>query len=109
MTRLQAPVARLVGSLFTAVALVALVAGCGSRSRELQPGSYRAVLELPGGELPFELDVAQEEAAFVLTVINGEERVRVTDVSVTDGQLHGHDAGLHEHADRPHHRQEAPG
>ena len=87
MNRLQAPVARLFGSLFTAVALVGLVAGCGSRSRELQPGSYRAVLELPGGELPFGLDVAQEETGFVLTVINGEERVRVTDVSVADGQL----------------------
>ena len=78
---------RLFGSLFTAVALVVLVAGCGARSRELQPGSYRAVLELPGGELPFGLDVAQEEAGFVLTIVNGEERVRVTDVTVTDGQL----------------------
>ncbi len=87
MNRLQAPVARLFGSLFTAVALVGLVAGCGSRSRELQPGSYRAVLDLPGGELPFGLDVAQEEAGFVLTVINGDERVRITDVSVADGQL----------------------
>jgi peroxiredoxin len=87
MNRLQAPVARLFGLLFTALALAALVAGCGFRSRELQPGSYRAVLELPGGELPFGLDVAQEEAGFVLTVVNGEERVRVTDVSVADGQL----------------------
>lgn len=78
---------RLFRSLFTALALAALVAGCGARSRELQPGSYRAVLELPGGELPFGLDVAQEESGFVLTVINGEERVRVTDVSVADGQL----------------------
>ena len=78
---------RLFGSLFTALALAALLVGCGSRSRELQPGSYRAVLELPGGELPFGLDVAQEEAGFVLTVINGEERVRVTDVSVADGQI----------------------
>jgi peroxiredoxin len=80
-------VTRLFGSLFAALALAAMVAGCGGRSRELQPGSYRAVLELPGGELPFGLDVAQEEAGFVLTVINGEERVRVTEVSVVDGQL----------------------
>jgi peroxiredoxin len=80
-------VTRLFGSLFAALALAALVAGCSSRSRELQPGSYRAVLELPGGELPFGLDVAQEEAGFVLTIVNGEERVRVTDVSVADGQL----------------------
>ena len=87
MNRLRAPFVRLFGSLFTALALAALLAGCGSRSRELQAGSYRAVLELPGGELPFELDVAREEAGFVLTLINGEERVRITDVSVADGQL----------------------
>jgi peroxiredoxin len=80
-------VTRLAGSLFAALALSALLLGCGSRSRELQPGSYRAVLELPGGELPFGLDVAQEEAGFVLTIVNGEERVRITDVSVADGQL----------------------
>jgi thiol-disulfide isomerase/thioredoxin len=80
-------VTRLFGSLVAALALAALLVGCGSRSRELQPGSYRAVLELPGGELPFGLDVAQEEAGFVLTIVNGEERVRVTDVAVADGQL----------------------
>jgi peroxiredoxin len=78
---------RLFGGLLTALALATLLAGCGARSRELQPGSYRAVLELPGGALPFGLDVAQEEAGFVLTIVNGEERVRVTEVSVADGQL----------------------
>ena len=87
MNRLPAPYVRLFGSFVAALALASLFAGCGSRSRELQPGSYRAVLELPGGELPFELDVAQEEAGFVLTVINGDERVRVTDVSVADGKI----------------------
>ena len=87
MTRWQALTARPFGALFTALALLALLAGCGSRSRELQPGSYRAVLELPGGELPFGLDVAQEEAGFVLTIVNGEERVRITEVAVADGQL----------------------
>jgi hypothetical protein len=66
---------------------LAVVAGCESRSRELQPGSYRAVLELPAGELPFGLDIAREEAGFVLTLVNGEERVRVTDVAVAEGRL----------------------
>jgi hypothetical protein len=64
---------------------LAVVAGCESRSRELQPGSYRAVLELPGGELPFGLDIAREESGFVLTLVNGEERVRVTEVTVSEG------------------------
>jgi len=80
IARLAAPMAALL------VALV-VVAGCESRSRELQPGSYRAVLELPGGELPFGLDIAREEGGFVLTLVNGEERVRVTEVTVTDGRL----------------------
>ncbi len=69
------------------LAAAALASGCGSRSRELQSGSYRAVLELPAGELPFGLDVAREDGAVVLYLVNGEERVRVTEVEVVEGQL----------------------
>lgn len=69
------------------LAALAVVTGCESRSRELQPGSYRAVLELPGGELPFGLDVAREENGFVLTLVNGEDRVRVTEVTAAEGRL----------------------
>ena len=82
-TRLARPLATLTFLLVVA----GVVSACGARSRELQPGSYRAVLELPGGELPFGLDVAQEDQRFVLYLLNGEERVRVTDVQVADGQL----------------------
>jgi thiol-disulfide isomerase/thioredoxin len=65
------------------------VAACGKHtSRELQPGSYRAVLELPGGRsLPFGLDVAVEEAGPVLYLINGDERVRVAEVVAQPGKL----------------------
>jgi thiol-disulfide isomerase/thioredoxin len=79
--------ARPLASLALLLVAAALASGCGSRSRELQPGSYRAVLELPGGELPFGLDVAREEAGPVLYLVNGEERVRVTEVEVAEGQL----------------------
>jgi len=73
---------------FTVVLLVAaLTAACGSRSRELEPGTYRAVLELPGGELPFGLDVAKEEEGVVLYLVNGEERVRVTEATIAEGRL----------------------
>jgi len=68
-------------------AIAVLTAACGSPSRDLEPGTYRAVLELPGGELPFGLDVAQEEGGTVLYLVNGEERVRVTEVTVADGRL----------------------
>jgi thiol-disulfide isomerase/thioredoxin len=80
-------VAQLAAPCAVLLVALAIVAGCGSRSRELQPGSYRAVLELPGGELPFGLDIASEESGFVLTLVNGEERVRVTEVTVSEGRL----------------------
>lgn len=67
--------------------LAAMTTACGSRSSELEPGTYRAVLELPGGELPFGLDVAQEEGGVVLYLVNGEERVRVDEVTVADGRV----------------------
>jgi thiol-disulfide isomerase/thioredoxin len=63
------------------------IQGCGSRSRDLEPGSYRAVLESPGGELPFGLDVAREESGLVLYLVNGKERVRVPEVVVEAGKL----------------------
>lgn len=57
-------------------------------SRDLQPGSYRAVLELPGERtLPFELDIAREEAGYVLYLLNGPERIRVTEVVAQPGSL----------------------
>jgi len=67
-------------------AALALVA-CTKPSRDLQPGSYRATLDVPGGELPFGLDIAKEEAGFVLYLINGEERARVTDVKAEPGRI----------------------
>jgi hypothetical protein len=70
------------------VALLSVAACTRPGSRELQPGSYRATVELPGSkQVPFGLDVAQEESGFVLYVINGEERVRLDDVQVVEGRL----------------------
>jgi thiol-disulfide isomerase/thioredoxin len=84
---LRERVARLATPLAALLVALTVVAGCESRSRELQPGSYRAVLELPGGELPFGLDIAREESGYVLTLVNGEERVRVTEVIAAEGRL----------------------
>lgn len=79
--------ARLAASLSLLLATTVLLTGCGARGKELQPGAWRATLQLPGGELPFELDVSSEESSFVLTLVNGEERVRVTEVTVAEGKL----------------------
>jgi thiol-disulfide isomerase/thioredoxin len=76
----------------TALALLAValaLAACSKpASRDLQAGSYRATLELPGSKtVPFGLDVAQEETGKVLYVTNGLERIRLDEVTVTPGQL----------------------
>jgi thiol-disulfide isomerase/thioredoxin len=71
-------------------ALVCLVIGtaaCNSRVDAPQLGLYRAVLRLPGGDAPFGLEVAKEQQQYVLYLINGAERTRVSDVKVTDGEL----------------------
>jgi peroxiredoxin len=63
------------------------IAACTSRVDAPQVGLYRAVLRLPGGDAPFGLEVAQEQQQYVLYLINGAERTRVSDVKVTDGEL----------------------
>ena len=87
MLPMRARLARLPASFTLLLLVAALTTACGSRSRELEPGPYRAILELPGGELPFGLDVAKEEDGVVLYLVNGDERVRVTDVTVAEGRL----------------------
>lgn len=74
--------------LLLLAAALALAACSKPSNRELQPGSYRATLELPGKKsVPFGLDVAQEESGKVLYVINGDERVRLDEVQATPGRL----------------------
>jgi thiol-disulfide isomerase/thioredoxin len=86
--------ARFRASVLVAVALAlaaATLVGCGRKeppSRDLQPGVYRATVELPGGKkVPFELDVAREESGAVLYLVNGAERVRVPEVTVAEGEF----------------------
>jgi peroxiredoxin len=69
------------------VAIVIGIAACNSRVDAPRVGVYRAVLRLPGGDAPFGLEVAQEQQQYVLYLINGAERTRVSDVKVTDGEL----------------------
>lgn len=69
------------------LAALAVVTGCGPKSRELQPGLYRAAVELPGGEVPFGLDVVADKAGIALYLVNGGERVRVLTVKAVPGQL----------------------
>lgn len=64
--------------------LFLVLAGCSSK---IEPGTYRAVLTLPGGEVPFGLELVQEGGAWVANLVNGSKRVRVTGVQVDGGKL----------------------
>lgn len=76
-------------SLSWAIALLAalLIAGCNRYVDAPRVGTYRAVLELPGGEAPFGLEVREENDRHVLYLLNGEERTRVSRVTIEDGVL----------------------
>jgi thiol-disulfide isomerase/thioredoxin len=73
--------------------LAASVAGCGPISAP-KLGTYRATLTLPGGELPFQMDVVREGDVTVLYLVNGAERTRVSDVTIADGKLAAKFPGL---------------
>ncbi|MEY2855474.1 MAG: hypothetical protein RL030_2606 [Pseudomonadota bacterium] len=81
---------------FLLAALVILSGGCSreapkpvSAASEASHwvGDYRASLQLPGGELPFGLSLTEEDGKLVGWIINGEERLRIDETRVTDGEL----------------------
>lgn len=69
------------------MAAVVGTTGCGPRGRDLQPGRYRAVVELPGGEVPFGLEVARDGTGVTLDLVNGGDRVRVPALVDVTGHL----------------------
>src|SRR5918995_5289448 len=72
----------------TALLLIAIgIAACNPRVDAPPLGVYRAVLRLPGGDASFGLEVAQEQKQYVLYLINGVERTRVSNVKIADGEL----------------------
>jgi thiol-disulfide isomerase/thioredoxin len=71
--------------------LAITAAGCGRTDRasgsSVGPGIYRAVLQLPGGELPFGLDLEREGPAWAGYLINGPERLKLDEVTVDGSHL----------------------
>src|SRR5262249_7395199 len=53
----------------------------------IQPGIYRLVLRLPGGDLPLGLDLAHEQSGWVGYFINGPERLKLNEVAVEGAHL----------------------
>ncbi len=65
-----------------------MVAACGRDAAEEPPlGSYRAVVSVEGGDLPFGLELARENGKPVAYLINGPERVRADEVRLEGNEL----------------------
>jgi peroxiredoxin len=76
--------------LLVGVACVALAACARSDARDEAAswaGHWRAALQLPGGELPFGLEITADAGRLTATVVNGVERLAVDEAALVDGQL----------------------
>ena len=77
------------GRLLLSVAL--LLVGCARTPQPLPPGPWRAVLELPGGELPFGLEVSPARPGVrshpPVYLLNGPDRVEVDEVTVEGSRV----------------------
>jgi peroxiredoxin len=79
----------------TVLSLCALaLAACGHGASSSDPaapdvksGTYRVVLQSPGGDLPFELDLAREGAAWGGYLVNGSERLRLNEIAVNGSHM----------------------
>ena len=81
----------LTGVAITLLSMLALQ-GCSKKPTAapdgpIALGTWRATLKLPGGELPFGLEIARENEQYVAYLTNGAERVRVPEVTVANGRI----------------------
>jgi peroxiredoxin len=85
-------IGRLVFGLTVALPLAAChqadtPAPAAASSNDVKMGTYRAVLTTPGGELPFGLELKQQDSHPVGYLINGEERLLLGEVRITGSHL----------------------
>lgn len=59
----------------------------GASTDQVRAGTYRAVLQLPGGELPFGLELSREGTGWVGYLRNGKERLKLAEVAVDGPHL----------------------
>lgn len=83
---------------------VAILGGCGSKPGDaaqadgpIALGDYRATLTLPGGELPFGLEVARDGGRHALYLENGTERLKVPEVAIEGDTLTARMPGFENH------------
>jgi thiol-disulfide isomerase/thioredoxin len=58
-----------------------------SQSTGVKLGSYRVVLQTPGGELPFGLDLVPKDSGVVGYLVNGQERLLLSEVKIDGSHL----------------------
>lgn len=76
--------------VFLYLSVLSLIMACSSNSTNtqrmestLQPGIWRAVLQSPGGELPFGLDIVKKtDSTFTVHAVNGQERLLLDEASI---------------------------
>jgi thiol-disulfide isomerase/thioredoxin len=74
-----------------AFAFLCSLTACTEKSSTLLTGRYRAVLQTPGGELPFGLDiqpVADKENTYTVFALNSNERLPMDTATVQGDSLH---------------------
>jgi thiol-disulfide isomerase/thioredoxin len=54
---------------------------------DVKMGTYRVVLQTPGGDLPFGLDLKQQDSHVVGYLVNGEERLLLSEVKIAGSHL----------------------
>ncbi len=66
-----------------------LAAACSRSSGEQKSwsGDYRVALQLPGGELPFGLELREGQGRLDATLVNGEERIAIAETLVKGDRL----------------------
>jgi thiol-disulfide isomerase/thioredoxin len=85
-------IGRLVLGLAAALALAAChqadaPASAAASSNDVKMGLYRVVLATPGGDLPFGLELKQQDSHPVGYLINGEERLLLSEVKIAGSHL----------------------
>ncbi len=74
----------LAASIFVAVLSLA---GCHREAPAVKMGTYRVVLQVPGGELPFGLELESQGATIVGYLVNGKERLLLNEVKIDGAHL----------------------
>ena len=74
------------GIIFLCFACLTVLA-CDGSAPPLENGRWRAWLDSPGGDLPFGLEIRENDGRLEATLINGEERIDVPRVERTGDRL----------------------